>query len=807
MLNFRKRPMCHLAIGFLLILCLVLQGRSYKKEFYCPENKEILLEGKITNKEYRQSFYGNYWQITLKNVVLYVSEKENSSELLTENVEKFPKVQRAEGKYLCRILQSDTGQEKEIKIGQKILLQGKYVPWEEATNPGQFDSGKYYVSQGILGQFHKCSVVKQGTKYSAIREGMWQLRQEAGTVLQQQLGEEDGGLISAMLLGEKQNLNEDDKELYQRNGISHVLAISGLHLTLLGMGIYKILKKLLPGRKSASVVCICVMFSYCVFTGNSVSTIRATIMFALSLLAPMLGKSYDSLSALGLAAILQLFANPYVLNSSGFLLSFLAVIGVTFLGPQLQELLGAKKKVTKSLCVSLSASLATLPVLLLNYGVFPWYSVFLNLCILPAMSVLLFLSMVLVITVLGLKPMVAEMVKFFWKMGFAGPAYGSIRLGNLTELVCDGVAFLIRMILEYFEICCGGFEYFFRWDGYLGLPGKIQILLYAFLVIFALSRALRHAPMAGKLLLLTAISILTLDFHTGAEITMLDVGQGDCVVIRNDNGNVYISDCGSSSVSSVGKYRLIPYLKYKGYGKIQGIFLSHFDDDHRSGIIELLQMAPSEKIEITYLFLPQCVLFMEEDRENLENMEALAKKNKIQIVFLKQGDTFKDNDMEFICLYPKKTENGEVWEKSRNNSSLVLNAEYHNFNLLLTGDVEKEGEEEMISYIEQISQSGENGTGKEEGKPEEYGEKIRILKVAHHGSSGASGEEFLDAVNPMLSLISCGKNNSYGHPHEETLERLKKSGSHVLVTTDTGAITIRVRGKMVKVKCLKKQEN
>ncbi len=795
---FRKRPMCYLAIGFLLILCLGLGERSSKLKVDVQEGREVCLEGTVSDKEYRDLQYGSYLLLTLKNVRMYTEEDTEASflveaEKVTEEV--------LEGKYLCRIEGINQTQEENprIKIGQKILLSGKYVPLKEPTNPGQFDSARYYVSKGILGQFQKCTVKKQGTHYSKIREGMWQLRQTAKQLFLQELGEDDGGLISAMLLGDKGNLNAEDKEMYQRNGISHILAISGLHFTLLGMGLFKILKKVMPGINSASVTSIFVMGLYCVFTGNSISTVRAAIMFSLSLLAGMLHRSYDSLSALGLAAILQSFQNPYVLNNSGFLLSFLAVIGVTFLGERLQKLLGAKTKLARSLCVSLSASLATLPVLLLNYGVFPWYSVFLNLCVLPAMSVLLFLAMLLIVISLWMQPLVLSLTALFYEFGFVTFICLGMGLKNVMETGSKITVCFLRLVLEYFEICCRLFEHFFRWDSYIGAPAKIQILLYAILVILALGRLVRHSPMAGKMLLLMAVSILTLHRNTGAEITMLDVGQGDCVVIRNANGNVYVSDCGSSTVSNVGEYRLIPFLQYKGYGKIKGIFLSHFDNDHMNGIIELLEKAPSEKIEISYLFLPQCVLFMEEDRENLENLEALAKENKIQIIFLKQGDTFQDNDMEFTCLYPKKTENGEVWEGSRNNSSLVLNVEYHNFSLLLTGDVETEGEENIISYLEQSGQFKKNGAGKDEAA--ESKEEIRILKVAHHGSSGASSEAFLEAANPMLSLISCGKNNSYGHPHEETLERLEKNGSHILVTTDTGAITIRVRGKKVRVSC------
>ena len=757
--------MCWLAIGFLLIICIFLVGRSYKKVLYQDNIGNVYLEGKIADKQYKESVYGAYWLITLKKV----------------NVQKEEKIESLEGKYLCQISSSEA---VVLKIGQQILLYGKYTPWEDVTNPGQFDTGKYYCSQGILGQFKKCKVIKQGISYSKFKEGMWNLRQQINSFLCKELGEEDGALLAAMLLGEKSGLKEEDKSLYQRNGISHILAISGLHLMLLGTGVFRVLKMILKGDKQSAVAGIIIMSCYCVFTGNSISTIRATIMFALSLGAKILGRSYDSLSALGLAAIVQLFLNPYVLNNSGFLLSFPAVIGVTFLAPRLQELLGAKRKIIKSLCVSIASVITTLPVLLCIYGTYPWYSIFLNLFILPAMSALLLLAIVLVV------------ISF--------PAwYGTIyilmpREEVISTIVKELLLGGIKLILKYFEICCKLFEKIPFQDGYQGAPGVVQIILYAVLVILAISRWLKYSAFIKKMILLSAFVILTLRFDFSTEITMLDVGQGDGIIIHNRNGNVYISDCGSSSVSKVGKYRLLPYLKYKGYGRIKGIFFSHLDQDHMNGITELLEMAPKERINIEYLFLPESVLRIEEDRELLEELRRLAEKNEMKVVYLAQGERIRDGDMEFLCLYPEKgnveTSNYEslvkkqVSSDERNNQSLVLLMQYHNFDMLLTGDVESKGEREILEYIDQ---TGMDVT------------EIDVLKVAHHGSSGSCTEDFLKVFQPKLSLISCGKNNPYGHPHEETLERLKAVESEVKSTVDSGAIVINVNGRKAGIKYYK----
>ena len=808
----RKRPMCWMAIGFLLIVSMFLVGRSYQEILNREDLGNVYLEGKIVDKQYKESSYGGYWQITLKKVKVSEAGKNRKTESVAVTSEQSvdTKVQKLEGKYLCQIQASDA-ETVEIKIGQQVLLNGTYSPWEEPSNPGQFDSGKYYGSLGILGQFKKCKIIKQGASYSKVREGMWQIRKSADEKLRQELGEEDGALISAMLLGEKSGLKEEDKNLYQRNGISHILAISGLHLMLLGMGIFKVLKMIL-GNPAGAVFSIIIMSIYCIFTGNSISTIRATIMFALSLTAGLLGKSYDSLSALGLAAILQLFINPYVLNNSGFLLSFLAVIGVTFVAPKLQELLEAKHKIAQSLCVSLASSITTLPVLLCNYGTYPWYSVILNLFILPPMSVLMFLAVVL--TGIFLLPL-----ESLADVG-TNLSDGIFIIGERSLVAVKNlVVWCIKCILSYFEICCRVFEHAPFQDGYLGKPAMVQILIYVILIAVVIGGGIKSSKFISKMILLSAISILTMQIQSGAEITMLDVGQGDCVVIRNENGNVYLSDCGSSSVSQVGKYRLLPFLKYKGYGKIKGIFISHLDTDHKNGIVELLEMAPEERMEISYLFLPESVLWMKEDREIVLELQELARKNKTKIVYLESGDSVKDDSMEFWCLHPtgseEKSSSKEPGRKeqsrkemSRNNQSLVLLMSYKEFEILLTGDVEAAGEQEILKYLSRTGFSVNNSMRKESAGEKEGGVWkdrkaahdgfIEVLKVAHHGSSGSGSEEFLEAIRPEVSLISCGKNNTYGHPHEETLERLENIESRIMTTVDSGAITLNI-GKVVRV--------
>lgn len=734
-----KRPICWLAGLFFLILSVFVESRSWKESTAGFLETEVLLTGRITQKQEKEGYYGKGWELRLAEVVLKRGEK-----LLP-----------LKGNYLLRLT---TGEE--LLLGQKILVKASFSPWEESKNPGQFDLGKWYHSQGILGEFRGKELIKKSASYQKFGEALWHLRVKASAKLRQLLGETEGALLSAMILGEKSFLEEESKEMYQRNGISHILAISGLHLMLLGNGIYTILKRILPVWVIPELSACTIMILFCFFSGASISTLRATIMFVMTLLGKILGRTYDSLSALGLAAAILLWKNPYVMENSGFLLSFLAVIGVVYAAPAIHMIFPWENKLWKSLTISLSASLTTLPVLLVNYGAFSWYSVFLNLLILPPMAFILAGGILLLLCSF----LISILPPF-----------------DILMWIQHIFIISLRMILAFYEQCCYLFEQLPFQDGYLGAVGKGRIFLY-YLLLFLLLRIVTSPKDIKKLypnfwngiVLFLLLTFLTCRVPGGFEITMLDVGQGDCVIIRNANQKVYISDCGSSSISRVGKYRLLPFLKYKGYGNIEAVFISHLDEDHYNGILELLEAMDKERIKISYLVLPKEIKKLTEQKQKLEELLFLAEEKKIQTVFMKGEDRILDGKMEILCLHPREGD----YTDNANEDSMVLDISYGEFTLLLTGDVEGRGEEKLIACLK--------------NKKQYTHKQYEILKVAHHGAKGSTTEEFLQQIRPKLGLISCGRDNRYGHPAEETLKRLEKYGVKILDTRKGGAITIKV---------------
>lgn len=254
---------------------------------------------------------------------------------------------------------------------------------------------------------------------------------------------------------------------------------------------------------------------------------------------------------------------------------------------------------------------------------------------------------------------------------------------------------------------------------------------------------------------------------------MLDVGQGDSIFFESPSGTTFLYDGGSTSVKNVGNYRILPFLQSKGVGRLDYILISHMDQDHINGVEELIKESETAgNIRIGHAVLPDVA---EKDEVYLE-MEGLFLDAQIPVIYMGTGDRLSGKQLTFTCLYPSPSDRSD----DRNDLSMVLLAEYGEFQMLLTGDIGKAAEEELVS-------SG-------------LLTQVEVLKTAHHGSNYSSTEQFLSQVRPAVSLISCSASNRYGHPGEETLKRLLDAGSKVRITKDCGAIRIWTDGKVVRVR-------
>lgn len=756
-----RRPLCLTGLAFAVALLLGIYLMPKGAETYDGlDGEQTLLLGVVEWKEHKISKDKEVLVVSLGQVIVLNPILADSLEYLPEKireatVKQIKKYCENNKARLC--LPGTEGIEgvlcypgEEPAMGSVVLMEGKFYAFSHATNPGAFDAADYYRILGQQGRLMQADCLSQSRDHSRFRETLYTCREYLSLTLHACYPEKEASVMGAMLLGEKGLLDGEVKSLYQHNGIIHILAISGLHLSILGMGLYKLLAHL-PIPKSVNIILsVALMCCYGTMTGMGVSMVRALVMFGLKLCASLAGRTYDLLSAMTVAALLILIQQPLYLTHSGFLFSFGAVCGLGFL-PEVSEQLPGRNAFLKALSAGAWVSLVTLPVHLCFYYEFPLYSILLNLIVIPCMSLLL---------VSGLGVMAAASV--------------FLPLGRLA-------AFPGVWILTFYEKCCGFCMGLPGQRLVTGRPGNWQVVVFLGLLAAAVFFAGKKKKVHFWCAIFSAVTLLTCRMPQNFEITVLDIGQGDCIYLSDGQGGHYLIDGGSSDQKEVETYQIIPFLKYRGVRRLDAVFVSHSDEDHISGIQGMLEKYGETGIEIGCVFLPDLA---EESRdENYLTLAALAQSRDVPVAFLQEGDRLDKGELMLTCLHPDKS----YVNLDTNAGSMVLYLTYDDFSALFTGDLEGEGESLVTERLAHMREAG--------GLPE----GITLLKAAHHGSKNSTKKEFLALVNPRLALISAGRNNSYGHPHRETLERLAEQGCQICQTPDGGAVTVRVRGKKVSV--------
>ena len=274
----------------------------------------------------------------------------------------------------------------EILPGMKILCTGELERFEPARNEGEFDYRLYYRSRDICCRMSAKKAEITEHSVWLLQAVTYRIREQAKKLLEQYCTETDAGLLAAVLLGDKTRMNEEINELYQKNGIAHLLAVSGLHISLIGMGVYRLLRRLGLGFGAAGFWAGGLLFVYGTMTGFGPSVFRACLMLACSFWAAYLGRTYDLLSAMALAAVCLSLENPFVIFTGAFQLSFGAVFAIGWAGTELADRLRCQKSWEKALAVSLAIQLVTGPIVLYHFFEYPLYGIFLNFLVIPLMT-------------------------------------------------------------------------------------------------------------------------------------------------------------------------------------------------------------------------------------------------------------------------------------------------------------------------------------------------------------------------------------------------------------------------------------
>lgn len=897
----RKRPLSVGCLVVVILICIVT-SLSRKEPWSCPEleGQTVIVQGRVYQKEVKTQGGQDKTVVYLKQVSFagdnpvegqsVVQEEAVEGQLLVQK-EAAEKQLLVQGK--CAEKPADTKATENIlcylregvaepEIGSLVILKGTLKNFQQPTNPGQFNAPFYYQILRISFRLNQAEIQVKSDRFYKIAEGLYQLRRKAGSKVDALLPEQEASVMKTMLLGEKGILDEEIKGLYQRNGIAHILAISGLHISMIGMGLYQLLRRAGLKIKLSAILASMIIVLYGMMTGFAVSAIRAIAMFLLQMLAQILGRTYDRITALAVAAVLVLVEQPLYLFHSGFQFSFLCVLGISLILPVLGNVRKGKK-----LFEGVALMAVTLPVYLGVFYQIPVYSMFLNFIVLPMMSILMGAGIVMILAAFLCTPlaipaawlitgilMVYERLGLFteklphhyWTPGC--PAKWQLAVYVAVLIIIAALGRTKRKAVLYQRDCIhkdcihrrGGcakeilqedppchevlqyeksqYERSQHGMAQYNIP-RYEVSQYEIPQYEMQNKRIRRiACHGGKWIstygipvgicwgfLLLGVVILTWRFRPELKVTFLDVGQGDCIFLQTENGASYLTDGGSSSVSKVGKYRMIPFLKYQGASQIKAVFVSHADSDHYNGIAELLEQAELEGIRVENLVLTDIA---DECRsEGYEELVELAGQNGITVQLLHEGQQLQDGELLFQCLHPSKGYRAE----DLNETSMVLLVTYREFSMLLTGDVQGAGEEHLTQELQDWKEPGVTQmqdviriSGEEESMEEESIEEqsiederieeqieekrpqnkmganhteteLTILKVAHHGSKNSTSEEFLKAANPKIAIISCGKGNRYGHPHEETLERLEKVDIPWFCTKDYGAITVTVDDK------------
>ncbi len=699
------------------------------------------------------------------------------------------------------------------RAGSYVRVFGEVSPFLHATNPGEFDTAAYYRRKDCLFALRKTKITAQTKNYGRLEEFLSQLRYESEVLFRKLLGEKNGATASAMVLGRKKGMDSEVKALYQGAGISHLLAISGLHLSLIGAGLFGLLKKVrLPVTLSAGIS-TWILIVYVQLTGMGISTRRALVMFLLFLAAGLLKRTPDLPTSLAVAALLLLVPKPQRILDAGFQLSFSAVLGIAGMIPVLQDgwedaapslrvtdgvagwniaravIARACRLIRKNILAGLGITMTMLPFLLIHFYEWSPWSVLLNLAVIPLMGILL-------PCLIGLQ-LVARLTA----------------LAHCLELPQHLLCTAIEAIFSCYEQLC---RFTTALPGsilHTGYPTWQALTVYTIgLIALAVSgKKLRpHLRLAAAVCLM---GIFLIRLPGELNVTMLDVGQGECVGIETREHHVYLVDAGSTSKKKTGQYQIIPWLKYIGTRSVEGIFITHWDEDHISAVGELLEWSKSSRVKIRRIFLPDVAL----KDEVLETLLQQIEEAEVSVEYLSAGEHMTDGALQISCLHPYAKKVPE----DRNDASLVLRLSQGDFQMLLTGDLEKSGEDWLVGQARPAVEQPQP-TAQEQAlpcapstQPAAQGQALpcapstqlaaqnllrcTILDAGHHGASNATGEALLDLAQPELVLISCGKNNRYGHPAPETLKRLEERGIRWYSTAEVGAIQVHVGKKKVKI--------
>ena len=853
-LLFRKKKQKILLLSLFLFFLSSLHFQNalshFQKQQECVERVLPLnctVEGTITSLSENDSAY----KLLLKNCVVRSSLGKKPKDLSKELEEKwearnnlaFQKIQ---------VLFKKTAEENSESLyypGDRVVFRGKFMELSPAMNEGEFSFLQYCKGESIEAFFLANKGEVHESDSSPFLKLLYKLKQQASRDLEKLYPEEQSAFLKSLFLGEKSALSKNERNLYQEAGIAHILAVSGLHLSLVGATCFMLLRLLGMELSHASILSSFFVFSFALFTGASGSTLRAMFMFFVYFLGKNLGRGQDRISSLSLSLLLLLFLQPLFLYSVGFQCSFYSLFLLLLLsirdGKEKRKALSKKwerakrkkrfaellwllpKRIKEGGKELFLFYLGLFPLFSFLQSSLPLYAPLLNLLLLPLLP-LIFLLGVLSILFSHLPSLFFPLVKLL-----------SQSLSFLLSLFHSLICFSLQ--LPYSSLLLGK----------LSLPALfLYIFLFYILFLFPLQSKIRKRQIEKKenerqrnlsspyislysikrichfknilsLLFLCSIPFFLPSPPKDLEITALYVGQGDGFLIRKGNFVMTI-DNGSSSDKNFPENTLLPFCKAKRIHRIQYALITHSDIDHTSGIQAILEERSTEntrsdinKLQIENLILP--VQAKDDHRYDLlkrlaggHGARLLYWKNGNSIVYGNKNHSVSDTTPPSDTLPPSGTapssdilppSDTAPFEKSAFLSLRcyypLIDAPMEEANAHSLGCVLQYGDFSMVFTGDMPKEAEEAMLSaiKKEGQSP----SVDIVKLAHHGSKTSSSPIFLSETKGKFALFSYGKNNRYGHPHKSTLEKCSYFQLIPLETAKLGEIQIKTDGKKYEI--------
>ena len=606
-----------------------------------------------------------------------------------------------------------------INYGDLIYLEGKLEIPKIATNYKGFDYRQYLKTKKIQGIVIADNVKILKVKYK--NNLIYQIQKKIKETIKEELPDETGNLLLAILVGDKKDLSEQIQINFKNSNLSHMLAVSGAHVSYIIVGLTYITQNSIMGKRKGRVFCIFFLIIFMAITNFTPSVTRACIMAILTLVSKILYKKADIYTNISISALIILLYNPYSLLDLGFQLSFGGTIGIVifmrFIKKKQEEpkLLNYIKQMA---LVSICANIIIIPIIMNNFNTVSLTFLVSNILASPILAIIVIVGFsIIIISIISHS---LSNILVFW-------------LNPILNLLIKISSFCSKLPFAKILVVT---------------PYIFNILFYYTIILYLVNYNNLKQFIKKKTVILLSIILILSNFifyilPQDLKIYFIDVGQGDSTLIVTPSKKTILIDGGGSESFDVGEKVLLPYLLDRRIRKIDYIMISHFDTDHCKGIFTVI-----ENLKVKNIIISK----QAEKSENYKKFKEIVANKKINIILVKAGDKIKiDKYIYFKILFPTEK---LIMQNPLNNNSIVSQLNYKSFKMLFTGDIEEIAEKEILNLQKDKLKS-------------------TILKVAHHGSNTSSTQEFINSVKPELALIGVGKNNTFGHPSECVVEKLR----------------------------------